>query len=223
MVFFLTMLTMLTMGRLCLHAFPFSSHLPTQSVLMRQRPLHPHFLDMWPRRRLRRPVRWARLLRLVNFIRQTFDVRRDFFFYFFMCFHCVTQHWCCLSAAYPTCFPLTQFTCNNGRCINVNWRCDNGSWLLRSSTRSLLLMIAQISPCPSLLLFLSTVHVVCVFFPLTSWLLLLCVVSFVLCCWFCSVLCRLPIPLSLVDSVLQKRIVVTALMSWIVPTWPVSA
>uniref|UniRef100_A0A8V5GXQ8 Uncharacterized protein n=1 Tax=Melopsittacus undulatus TaxID=13146 RepID=A0A8V5GXQ8_MELUD len=29
------------------------------------------------------------------------------------------------SAAYPTCFPLTQFTCNNGRCININWRCDN--------------------------------------------------------------------------------------------------
>uniref|UniRef100_A0A8C4HE85 EGF-like domain-containing protein n=1 Tax=Dicentrarchus labrax TaxID=13489 RepID=A0A8C4HE85_DICLA len=30
-----------------------------------------------------------------------------------------------LSTAYPTCFPLTQFTCNNGRCININWRCDN--------------------------------------------------------------------------------------------------
>lgn len=30
------------------------------------------------------------------------------------------------SSAYPTCFPLTQFTCNNGRCININWRCDNG-------------------------------------------------------------------------------------------------
>ena len=30
------------------------------------------------------------------------------------------------STAYPTCFPLTQFTCNNGRCININWRCDNG-------------------------------------------------------------------------------------------------
>ncbi|KAG9353470.1 hypothetical protein JZ751_018069 [Albula glossodonta] len=29
------------------------------------------------------------------------------------------------SCAYPTCFPLTQFTCSNGRCINVNWRCDN--------------------------------------------------------------------------------------------------
>lgn len=33
------------------------------------------------------------------------------------------------SAAYPTCFPLTQFTCNNGRCININWRCDNGKGL----------------------------------------------------------------------------------------------
>lgn len=32
-------------------------------------------------------------------------------------------------AAYPTCFPLTQFTCNNGRCININWRCDNGKGL----------------------------------------------------------------------------------------------
>lgn len=31
-----------------------------------------------------------------------------------------------VSSAYPTCFPLTQFTCNNGRCININWRCDNG-------------------------------------------------------------------------------------------------
>jgi hypothetical protein len=31
--------------------------------------------------------------------------------------------------AYPTCFPLTQFTCNNGRCININWRCDNGKSL----------------------------------------------------------------------------------------------
>lgn len=36
--------------------------------------------------------------------------------------------------AYPTCFPLTQFTCNNGRCININWRCDNGkSYLLPSA------------------------------------------------------------------------------------------
>lgn len=35
-----------------------------------------------------------------------------------------------LSTAYPTCFPLTQFTCNNGRCININWRCDNGKCLI---------------------------------------------------------------------------------------------
>ncbi len=34
-----------------------------------------------------------------------------------------------VSSAYPTCFPLTQFTCNNGRCININWRCDNGELL----------------------------------------------------------------------------------------------
>lgn len=151
--------------------------------------------------------------------------------FFFMRFHCVTEHWCCLSTAYPTCFPLTQFTCSNGRCINVNWRCDNGSCLLWSSTRSLLLIIVQISPRPSLPSF----YPLCMFvallpfwlplcvFSLTSWLLLLCVVSFALCCRFCSVLCRLPIPLSLVGSVLQKRIVGTALMSWIVQTWPVSA
>lgn len=49
--------------------------------------------------------------------------------------------------------------------------------------------------------------------------------SFVgLCCWFCCfVLCRLPTLLSPVGSVFQKRIVGTALMSWIVQTWPVSA
>lgn len=39
--------------------------------------------------------------------------------------------------AYPTCFPLTQFTCNNGRCININWRCDNGEPYLLPSTRFL--------------------------------------------------------------------------------------
>lgn len=39
-----------------------------------------------------------------------------------------TLLFCSLSAAYPTCFPLTQFTCANGRCININWRCDNGEY-----------------------------------------------------------------------------------------------
>ena len=37
--------------------------------------------------------------------------------------------WSFSLTAYPTCFPLTQFTCNNGRCININWRCDNGKSL----------------------------------------------------------------------------------------------
>lgn len=37
-----------------------------------------------------------------------------------------------LHPAYPTCFPLTQFTCANGRCININWRCDNGEYNPRS-------------------------------------------------------------------------------------------
>ncbi|KAK7940020.1 hypothetical protein WMY93_003346 [Mugilogobius chulae] len=26
--------------------------------------------------------------------------------------------------AYPTCDPLTQFSCSNGRCINIQWHCD---------------------------------------------------------------------------------------------------
>lgn len=72
----------------------------------------------------------------------SFDVGRLFFL---IRFQRVTQQWYCLSTAYPTCFPLTQFTCNNGRCINVNWRCDNGSCLLWSSACSLLLIRVQVS------------------------------------------------------------------------------
>ena len=55
-------------------------------------------------------------------------------------------------------------------------------------------------------------------------LLLLLLLLFLFCvCWFCSVLCQSPTLLSSVDSVFQKRIVVTALMSCIVQTCPVSA
>lgn len=48
-------------------------------------------------------------------------------------------------AAYPTCFPLTQFTCANGRCININWRCDNGE--LRSPRRQSLSVELQLTLC----------------------------------------------------------------------------
>lgn len=31
----------------------------------------------------------------------------------------------CISAS-PTCEPLTQFSCSNGRCVSVKWHCDSG-------------------------------------------------------------------------------------------------
>lgn len=34
--------------------------------------------------------------------------------------------------AFPTCEPLTQFSCSNGRCINVQWRCDSGQYNKRT-------------------------------------------------------------------------------------------
>lgn len=29
-------------------------------------------------------------------------------------------------SAFPTCEPLTQFSCSSGRCISAQWRCDSG-------------------------------------------------------------------------------------------------
>lgn len=135
------------------------------------------------------------------------------------------------STAYPTCFPLTQFTCNNGRCININWRCDNGECLFSASSPSVPVLhlsfmyqcAVHVSP-PSLhwhtLPFVNSC--VCVF-PLFSLLFSFCVFGFVvLCCccyyffyfyFFSSVLYGLPTLLSSVGSVFQKRIVLTALMS----------
>ncbi|KAK0138018.1 Low-density lipoprotein receptor-related protein 1B [Merluccius polli] len=28
-------------------------------------------------------------------------------------------------AAFPTCEPLTQFSCSNGRCVSAKWHCDS--------------------------------------------------------------------------------------------------
>lgn len=33
-------------------------------------------------------------------------------------------------SAYPTCEPLTHFSCTNGRCINIKWHCDSGEDIL---------------------------------------------------------------------------------------------
>lgn len=29
-------------------------------------------------------------------------------------------------SAFPTCEPLTQFSCSSGRCVSAHWRCDSG-------------------------------------------------------------------------------------------------
>lgn len=100
-----------------------------------------------------------------------------------------------LSTAYPTCFPLTQFTCNNGRCINVNWRCDNGWCLLSSSAHSLLLI-----DCASLTAPIAFLHCACFATPFVCLLVVLLFYSLFVCfpfhaltfitlsCQFCSVL-----------------------------------
>lgn len=110
-----------------------------------------------------------------------------------------------LSTAYPTCFPLTQFTCNNGRCININWRCDNGQCLFFSLFVPSFSFLCQ---CDS--------HVFAIFFILAHTLLFVsvCICGFTLlspvvlccccccCCYFfplcCAVrpLCCLPLVLS---------------------------
>lgn len=108
-----------------------------------------------------------------------------------------------VSSAYPTCFPLTQFTCNNGRCININWRCDNGELLTCFHLCCFLCLLHFFNRFPS---FVFVDHFMCL-----------------LCNVMSSSLDHLPLPLCHMGCVLQKRIVGTALMSSIVRTRPVSA
>lgn len=98
----------------------------TQPIPLCQWALHPHLLDMRPWWWLWRSLRWTWFLWWV-FIALSFccsSMNITFFSKYFL----NTLLFCSLSAAYPTCFPLTQFTCANGRCININWRCDNGEY-----------------------------------------------------------------------------------------------
>lgn len=41
--------------------------------------------------------------------------------------------------AFPTCEPLTQFSCSNGRCISVKWRCDSGKQPFHRLPQSLII------------------------------------------------------------------------------------
>lgn len=173
-----------------------------------------------------------------------------------------------VSAAYPTCFPLTQFTCDNGRCININWRCDNGENPLLPLILLAPFFSSSLQLPPSFLLFYSfsplycvgvafvwidicfygyhTIYVCIIHFWLFMCCMLLCVLyvcmfaclywRHVSLCWqphchwlfvFRGLVCNVMFPVSSlclpIGSVLQKRIVGTALMSWIVRTQPVSA
>lgn len=53
----------------------------------------------------------------------------------------------CVSA-FPTCEPLTQFSCSSGRCVSAQWRCDSGDTRPPAPALcGILLLLLTLPPC----------------------------------------------------------------------------
>lgn len=45
--------------------------------------------------------------------------------------------------AFPTCEPLVQFACANGRCVSAKWHCDSGEFLRSVHLQMLIIYLAE--------------------------------------------------------------------------------